>query len=114
VRRPWVPLSTPGFPVRLAGEEGSRPAIGQVVTYRLGHNLVTHRITGEWTGNGHTGPWQLTGDANKAPDAQLVPTSAIVGQVVSYLPVLGLVSDLLQLVPVIVFLVLLAVLLLHV
>lgn len=105
--QPTIPLSALVYL-----EPDPSPAIGQVVTFRHGSQLVTHRIVGDWSGIGK-GPWQTQGDNNDAPDADLVPSSAIVGQAVGYLPVVGLVADLLQQVPVMAFLLLLVALLLY-
>lgn len=72
------------------------PRIGDVVTFQTeSGDLITHRLTGDWSGIG-LGPWQTKGDANSAPDATLIPTSAILGTATSYLPILGTVNHLLS------------------
>lgn len=63
-------------------ERDSRP--GDIITYRLGDVLVTHRVIRK-----EQGCYVTKGDANEAEDAGLVAPSRIVGTVVGYVPLLG-------------------------
>ena len=60
-------------------------APGDVITFRSGASLVTHRIVGE-TPDGFT----TRGDANNVADTDPVPHGAIVGRVVFTVPRLGI------------------------
>ena len=60
-------------------------AVGDVITFRSGTSLVTHRIVGS-TPDGFT----TTGDANNVADADPVPRGAVVGKVVFTVPKLGI------------------------
>ena len=60
-------------------------AVGDVITFRSGASLVTHRIVGD-TSDGFT----TQGDANNVADADPVPRGAIVGKVVFTVPKLGI------------------------
>lgn len=105
---PAIPLSALAY----VQSPADSYAIGDVVTYAIGSQLVTHRISGDWSGIGN-GPWQLTGDANDAPDGQLVTNGAIIGKAVAYVPFAGLLVSSLTQPPVIAFLLILAALLLY-
>lgn len=59
---------------------------GDIITFRSGSVLVTHRIVDE-TPQGFV----TQGDANNAPDAQPVPPENIQGKVVTHIPFVGLV-----------------------
>ena len=59
--------------------------VGDVITFRSGTSLVTHRIVGS-AENGYT----TKGDANNVADADPVPNGAIVGRVVFTVPKLGI------------------------
>ena len=58
--------------------------VGDVVTYRMGAQTVTHRIIGE-----EDGQFQLQGDANNTPDIDLVDPVQIVGKQVAVIPYAG-------------------------
>ena len=60
-------------------------AVGDVITFRSGASLVTHRIVGS-AENGYI----TQGDANKVADADPAPRGAIVGKVVFTVPKLGI------------------------
>ena len=60
-------------------------AVGDVITFRSGAAIVTHRIVGD-TPDGYT----TQGDANNVADADPVPNGAIVGKVVFTVPKLGI------------------------
>lgn len=60
-------------------------AVGDVITFRSGASLVTHRIVGS-AENGYI----TQGDANNVADADPVPRSAVVGKVVFTVPKLGI------------------------
>ena len=60
-------------------------AVGDVITFRSGASLVTHRIVGSGDG-GYT----TQGDANNVADADPVPRGAVVGKVVFTVPKLGI------------------------
>lgn len=66
-------------------------APGDIITYRNGDNLVTHRIV-EKTPKGFV----TQGDANNAPDAQPVCLGDVQGKVVANIPFVGLVSTYLK------------------
>ena len=59
--------------------------VGDVIMFRSGASLVTHRIVGD-TPDGFT----TKGDANNVADADPVPNGAIVGKVVFTVPKLGI------------------------
>ena len=57
----------------------SLPPVGQVVTVRTREGLVTHRVSG-YEDDGALGMGVTTkGDANRAPDAWVVPRRNIAG-----------------------------------
>ena len=60
-------------------------AVGDVIMFRSGAAIVTHRIVGD-TPDGFT----TQGDANNVADADPVPRGAIVGKVVFTVPKLGI------------------------
>ena len=60
-------------------------AVGDVITFRSGASLVTHRIVGD-TPSGFT----TKGDANNVADADPVPRGAVIGKVVFTVPKLGI------------------------
>lgn len=60
-------------------------AVGDVITFRSGASLVTHRIVGS-AENGFV----TQGDANNVADADPVPRSAVIGKVVFTVPKLGI------------------------
>lgn len=60
-------------------------AVGDVITFRSGASLVTHRIVGS-AENGYI----TQGDANNVADADPVPRGAVVGKVVFTVPKLGI------------------------
>ena len=60
-------------------------AVGDVITFRSGASLVTHRIVCD-TPDGFT----TKGDANNVADADSVPRGAVVGKVVFTVPKLGI------------------------
>lgn len=66
-------------------------ATGDIITYRSGDNLVTHRIVEE-TADGFV----TQGDANNAPDAQPVDPQDVQGKVVANIPLVGLVTGYLK------------------
>jgi signal peptidase len=59
-------------------------AVGDVVTYRLGKNYVTHRVV-----EIVNGAYRTKGDANNSPDGNLVLPSTIVGKLFVSLPHVG-------------------------
>ena len=59
-------------------------AVGDVITFRSGASLVTHRIVGSTPDS-----YITQGDANNVADADPVPHSAVVGKVVFTVPKLG-------------------------
>ena len=60
-------------------------AVGDVITFRSGASLVTHRIVGSTPDS-----YITQGDANNVADADPVPRGAIVGKVVFTVPKLGI------------------------
>lgn len=72
-------------------------AVGEVITYRLPNGVaVTHRIIDVVDQDGEMA-FRTKGDANRHPDAWLVPASAVIGSVDGSLPVLGFLIGLLAL-----------------
>ncbi|WP_274421960.1 signal peptidase I [Blautia sp. XA-2221] len=67
------------------------PGIGDIITYRLGDMLVTHRVTDK-----RDSAYITRGDANEGEDAAPVMQEQIVGTVVFFIPVLGYVAAFLQ------------------
>lgn len=59
-------------------------AVRDIISFRQGGAVVTHRIIGE-TAEGY----QTAGDANNAPDPEVVPPEAVLGRVVLCLPRVG-------------------------
>lgn len=104
---PTIPLSALAY---VAPAERFR--VGDVVTFAMGDNIITHRIVGDWSGIGR-GPWQTKGDANAAPDAELVPSNRIIGAAVAYVPLAGLLVTIVTQAPVMAFVLILAALLLY-
>ena len=66
-------------------------AVGDVITFKSGDSLVTHRIVEE-TPDGFV----TKGDANNAEDTRPVPPEAVVGKVVLVIPGIGLVIEYLR------------------
>jgi signal peptidase I len=60
-------------------------SVGDIVTYRVGGAVVTHRIAGEVA----PGVYQTKGDANPEPDPYTVRRSEIIGVVWGRLPFVG-------------------------
>lgn len=60
------------------------PDIGDIITYRMGTQKVTHRVTGT-----SDGKYLTKGDANQYMDANPVASSQIVGKVFYKIPFLG-------------------------
>lgn len=58
--------------------------LGDIITFRSGDSLTTHRIVAV-TEEGY----QTRGDANNAPDPELVAPENVVGKVVARLPLAG-------------------------
>jgi signal peptidase I len=56
---------------------GRLPAVGDVVTFRTGAGLVTHRVHSV-----RDDAVETKGDANRTPDAAMVPVTAVTGDVV--------------------------------
>lgn len=71
--------------------EKTMPGIGDIITYRLGDMLVTHRVTDK-----RDSAYITRGDANEGEDAAPVMQEQIVGTVVFFIPVLGYVAAFLQ------------------
>jgi signal peptidase I len=69
--------------------EAADPRAGEVIAYRLPNGaLVVHRVVA--VVNGEAGTFLATkGDANRDPDASLVPLSAVVGRLQASLPFAG-------------------------
>lgn len=71
--------------------------VGEVITYRLPNGAaVTHRIISIDRDEGAVA-FRTKGDANRHPDAWLVPAAAVVGSVDGSVPVLGFLIGLLAL-----------------
>lgn len=68
-----------------------QPQEGDIITYRLNGNLVTHRVVRQ-----ENGCYITKGDANQGEDAIPVLPSRIVGTVCFSLPILGFVVSYLQ------------------
>lgn len=66
-------------------------AVGDIVSFRQGNAVVTHRIVEE-TPQGY----RTAGDANNTPDRDAVPPSAVLGRVVVCLPWAGAALSFLQ------------------
>lgn len=65
---------------------------GDIITYRSGELLITHRVIGVIDQAGK--PAFITkGDASEDPDLTPVPASAVVGKVVFDIPYLGYLAD---------------------
>lgn len=88
----------------------AQPAEGMIVTFLSGSEYVTHRLVSDITGNGDL--WTTKGDANAERDDYFVETDNIIGEVVSYIPVLGTVRQALEQTEVIAFVILLALIIL--
>lgn len=67
------------------------PAVGEVITYQIENQKVTHRVIGSSQGN-----YITKGDANPTSDANPVAASQIVGKVVCAIPFLGYVISAIQ------------------
>lgn len=65
--------------------------IGDVVTYQMGEQTVTHRIIGV-----EDGLFCLQGDANNAPDIDLVDPSRVLGRQVAVIPYVGWLASFLK------------------
>ena len=66
-------------------------APGDVITFRSGENLVTHRLL-EQTPEGYI----TKGDANNTPDPDPVPADAVEGKVVLVIPGMGRLMELIR------------------
>ncbi|MCR6491870.1 signal peptidase I [Cellulomonas sp. P24] len=79
---------TPTYPtgalVLDAPASSGAPAVGDVITFRVGSGLVTHRVQAV-SAAGYT----TKGDANPTPDAWTITRSHVVGRVVAGTPDLG-------------------------
>ena len=65
---------------------------GDVIAFRSeGQRLVTHRVV-EVSAGAVGLQFRTQGDANDAPDSELVPAANVVGVVVGYIPILGYVA----------------------
>lgn len=64
-----------------------RPEIGDIVTYQVGENRVTHRVIRKE----HKG-YVTKGDANNREDPTVVTADQIIGKVIFSLPCLGYVA----------------------
>ncbi len=71
-------------------KEGGEPELGDVVVYQSGSSLVIHRIVGFEGENVIT-----QGDANNAPD-EPIPLTAIKGELMMSIPLVGAVTRLVQ------------------
>jgi len=92
---PAVPL---GAAVVVSPVPASSLAVGDVVSLQVGaaHAVFTHRIVA--LVDREDGRWVRTkGDANRDPDPELVPASAIIGRVDAVIPALGYLLALLSL-----------------
>lgn len=84
----------PSFPVGsvalvLPRQERAAPyEAGDVLTFRKGSTLVTHRVA-EVRAEGGAMLYITRGDANAAPDVEEVPHARVVGQAVFAIPALG-------------------------
>ena len=63
---------------------GANPSVGDVITFRAGNGLVTHRVHAIST----TG-YSTKGDANPTPDAWTIPRTAVLGRVIAGTGALG-------------------------
>lgn len=66
-------------------------AVGDVITFQKGDNLITHRIIGE----GEDG-FITKGDANNAEDTEPVREDAVIGKIVLVIPRVGRAIELLR------------------
>lgn len=64
-----------------------RPEIGDIVTYQVGENRVTHRVIRK-----ERKGYVTKGDANNKEDPTVVTADQIIGKVIFVLPCLGYVS----------------------
>jgi signal peptidase len=87
---------SPGMPtgsaivVEPVGGQTMQP--GDVITFHSGVNsglLITHRVVEVTQANGHTA-YRTKGDANNAPDTDLVAPSQVIGRVIFEVPKIGL------------------------
>jgi signal peptidase len=99
---PTLPIGAISY-ARPVHSTGIEP--GDIITFQTSQGPVTHRILADVTGNGDL--WTTKGDANAERDAQLLTPENIIGQVETYLPLLGTISQVLAEPVVIAFVVLL-------
>jgi len=66
-------------------------AVGDIITFYSGENLVTHRIV-----DTNQAGYITRGDANNAPDSEAVPTEQIVGEVIFVVRGVGRTVELLR------------------
>jgi len=71
--------------------EPTRISMGDIIAYRLGKLLVTHRVVEVIRGQGEPS-FIIKGDANEHPDLAPVPAANVVGEVVFDVPYLGYVA----------------------
>lgn len=83
-----------------------QPTTGMIVTYQSGTETVTHRLATDVSGNADF--WETKGDANDKIDPVLIRNDQIIGQAVAYVPVMGLITNLLSQPTVIAFVLLVA------
>lgn len=69
--------------------------VGDVISFREGENVVTHRISKELLDNG-TREFKTKGDNNNTEDYWEVSLSSIEGKVIGHIPMLGKVTLMLQ------------------
>lgn len=70
--------------VVLVNTDRRDPVVGDVITYRLGKNLVTHRVSRVLDD-----AYETRGDANDLPDGETVTSEQIIGCVSTAIPYLG-------------------------
>lgn len=91
-------------------DRSATPQEGMIVTYLSGTEYVTHRLLADISGNGDL--WTTKGDANAERDDYFVETDNIIGEVVSYIPTIGVIRQALEQTEVMAFVILLAIVIL--
>ena len=78
------------MPVRLTDIK-----VGDIITFQLGNQLVTHRVAEIVYKDGSSKPWFKTkGDANQQPDASLASSNGeVMAKTVFYVPSVGYLTD---------------------
>jgi len=89
---PAIPV---GAVVALKPVEPNDVEVGDVVAYRTGESLVTHRVIEVQREPGQT-LFTTKGDATEDPDLEPVPSSRVVGEVVFDVPYAGFVTVFMQ------------------